>query len=315
LDERGTRDGAELERLFEAVVGEEEIDHLGHMNVRYYHEKGVRGSAALAAAHGLGPEACRGLGAVLELRDTFTRHYREQLVGAPLAVCGGVLAVRGDGLRVYLELWNREREELSATWVHELVLRDADARARLPLPEMAAQSAGAALVAWPEHGRPRTLELHREPPALALEEARARGLAMRKPRTLAAEECDAEGHFPAARYQELFWGGEPARPGHVGPFLRPLPDGGRLGWATLESRGMLAELPSAGTRIQSFGADVDITGKTHTTHMWLYDVEREALLCTSSVVNLAFDVTKRRAIEIPAGVRAELETRHHPDLR
>jgi len=74
-------------------------------------------------------------------------------------------------------------------------------------------------------------------------------------------------------------------------------------------------LPRTGTRIQSFGAEVEITNKVTTRHMWVYDVERGALLCTSSIVNLAFDVTRRRAVEIPPDVRERFEAWHHPDLR
>jgi len=306
---------SELRPLHEATVAEEEIDHLGHMNVRFYHEKALRGSEALAAEHGLGPGVCRALGGVVELRETFTRHYREQRVGARLVVLGGVLAVRGDGLRLYHELFNTERDERAATFVHELRLRHAGTRRPLPLPEMVARSAGGALVAWPEYGRPRTLDLGGLPPVPALDEAHRRGLAMRKERVLDAESCDGDGFFVASRYQDLFWGGEPTREGPIGPFLRPLADGGKLGWATLESRGVWHELPRHGTRIQSFGAEVEITDKVTTRHMWAYDVERGVPLCTSSIVNLAFDVTRRRAVVIPTEVRAIFEAQYHPDLR
>ena len=47
----------------------------------------------------------------------------------------------------------------------------------------------------------------------------------------------------------------------------------------------------------------------------MYDLETEAIVCTSSIVNLAFDVTHRRAIAIPDFVREVLEGRYHPDLR
>ena len=88
-----------------------------------------------------------------------------------------------------------------------------------------------------------------------------------------------------------------------------------MGWATLESRGILHALPRGGTRIQSFGAEVALAGKTSYQHHWVYDLETEAIVCTSSIVNLAFDVTNRRAIEIPDFVRETLEGRYHPDLR
>ncbi len=306
---------AELRCLHETRVAPEEIDHLGHMNVGFYFEKALRATRALASAHGLTEEKCGSLGSVLEVRDAFTRHYREQLVDAPLAVFGGVLVVRPGGLRIYHELRNTERDELAATFMHEAVLRDRKMRDVVPLPEMCAKSAGDELVSWPEHGRPRTIDLEHDPGTLTLETARARGLAMREVRVIQAEECDADGVFKASRYQDLVWGGEPLKQRSAMLPLHALPGGGKMGWATMENRGILTALPRAGARVQSFGAEVELGRKTSYRHNWVFDVDSGALACTSSIVNLAFDLQKRRSMEPPAAVRQALEEQLHPDLR
>ena len=306
---------AELRPLHTAKVLEEEIDHLGHMNVRFYMEKALRATEALLTELGLGPATCRQLGGVLELRDVFTRHYREQLAGAPLTVMGGLLSVEADGLRLYHELVNTDRDERAATFVHALELRHDRSREPLALPEVVADRTAGGLVAWPEHGRPRTLDLDRAPAGVSIVELEQRGLATRKERVLRPDECDAEGFFPAAHYQDLVWGGEPLD-GTAGWLpLFELQGGGKFGWATLESRGVLHELPRAGARIQSFGAEVGIAGKTSVRHQWVFDLDRELLLCTSSIVNLAFDIGARKAIEIPPPIRETLQAQHHPDLR
>lgn len=306
---------AELELLHEAVVGEEEIDELGHMNVRFYLVKALAGNDALVARIGLARDACDAAGAVLEVRDVYTRHRAEQMRGARLEVRGGVLGVRPGGVRLYHELVNPERAELAASFVHALVLRDRTTRAERPLPEDVAERAGAARVDWPEHGRPRSIDLDTEPPRVSLSLLRERGLAMREERVVGAGECDAEGHYVASGYQELFWGGRPIERRETDSWLIDLEGGGKMGWATLESRGLLHELPRVGTRIQSFGAEVALASKISFRHHWVFDVDREALLCTSTIVNLAFDIGARRAIEIPDGVRAGLLARYHPDLR
>ena len=59
-----------------------------------------------AAAGGLSDEFCRENGATVEHRQSFTRHYHEQLEGAELAVVGGVIEARPTGLRFYHELTN-----------------------------------------------------------------------------------------------------------------------------------------------------------------------------------------------------------------
>jgi acyl-CoA thioesterase FadM len=305
----------ELRRLHEARVADDQIDHLGHMNVRFYHERALAASRALATLHGLSPEALEEMGGVLEVRDAFTRHYREQLAGAPLAVLGGVLEVRPDGLRVVHELVNTERAELSAAFVHELALREAGSQQPLPLPEPVAKSASTALVAWPEHGRPRTLDLDRTPDTLTLAVARERELAMRHERVVQPDECDAQGLFLTPRYLELIWGGDPIAARGPAAALVEMGEGGSLGWATLESRAVLLELPRVGTRIQSFGAEVELARKTSCRHHWVFDTQSGRLLCAHSVVNLAFDIANRCAVEIPAHIRTALESQYHPDLR
>jgi acyl-CoA thioester hydrolase len=304
-----------LRRLHEARVAEDQIDHLGHMNVRFYHERALEASQALASLHGLSTSALEELDGMLEVRDAFTRHYREQLVDAPLAVQGGVLAVRPDALRLYHELVNSERDERSATFVHEVALRERATGRSFPLPEPVAKSAGNELVTLPEHGRPRTLDLDRAPDALTLAVARQRGLAMRHERVIAAEECDGQGRFLGPRYLELVWGGEPVAARGPEAALVEMGEGGALGWATLESRAVLCELPRAGTRIQSFGAEVALERKTSCRHHWVFDTGSGRLLCMHSVVNLAFDIPRRRAVEIPDHIRAALESQYHPDLR
>ncbi len=305
---------AELELLAEATVGEEEIDHLGHMNVRFYLAKALTGSGILAAELGLSPADCADFDAVFDLRETFTRYYREQLLGAKLAVMGGVLGVTTNGLRFYLEIVNPGRKERAATFVQEMGLRSRETRTVLPLSETIANRALGALVEWPDHGRPRSIDLERVP-RISLSEGRDRRLATREERRVGAEECDGAGYFLAPKYQDLAWGGEPAE---ARSFDRPLHDteeGRQFGWAAMESRGVLLELPREGAWIQSFGAEFVTGAKTTLRNQWVFDVEREELLCTISIVNLAFDVGTRRAIEIPPAIRARLEAEYPPPSR
>ncbi|MGH0029803.1 MAG: thioesterase family protein [Myxococcota bacterium] len=300
--------------LYEGVVAEEEIDHLGHMNVRFYLDKALQATRTLA--HGLGLDAAaQEMGGVVGVPHLFTRHFREQLAGARLVVQGGVLGARGDGLRFYHELQNVENGELAASFVHDVQLEDAEARKPMPLPESVAARVAEEVADLPERGRPRTLDLDARPREIPLSLALSRGLAMREPRVVGADECDEDGVHLVSRHQDLVWGGIPFPPREGdGPLMR-LADGTPFGWATLESRATLHHLPRVGTRIQSFGAEVEIARKTSVRHHWVFDVDTERLVCTSQIVNLAFDIGARRAIEWPPEIRADLERRFHPDLR
>lgn len=302
-----------LRRLHEGVVAEEEIDHLGHMNVRFYLERALASSRALARQLGL-DAACDEANGLLAVRDLFTRHFREQLAGARLVVLGGVVGADADGLRFYHELRNPERDELAASFLHHVRLEQADTGKPMPLPEIAARAVSQALVPWPEHGRPRTLDVAAPLRRIPLSEARERGLAMREPRRVEADECDDEGVYAVSRHQDLVWGGMPIPPRQPGMPLFQLADGRPFGWATLESRASLLALPREGTRIQSFGAEVAISTKTSVRHHWVFDLATRELLCTSQVLNLAFDIEGRRAMEIPDEVRETLERQYQPDL-
>ena len=89
-------------------VTDDQIDHLGHMNVRYY---GVNAHAAtdavLDALDGwpTGPHV---------VYDGYTRHHREQLAGTPLLVRSGILGASADGIRIHHELVPANAEALAA---------------------------------------------------------------------------------------------------------------------------------------------------------------------------------------------------------
>jgi acyl-CoA thioester hydrolase len=293
----------ELQTTHRTTVTEDMIDHLGHMNVRYY------GVAARAASDAV----VRRLGGVGDLAvaavDVYTRHFREQLLGADLEVRSAVLGGGGGTLRLYHELRNPDTDELAATYVHRLEARH-----------------GTELVAgWPpatetseipEHGRPRSIALDTAPldTAPTLDDVLADPLlAMRLPRTIDADECRPDGSYDPAAAPFLLWGGEPLE-GATGPTLHPGPDGQLVGWATMENRMAIRRLPERGARIQSFGAVVDIRDKTTHRVMWGFDRDRGDLLVAFEVVDVALDTVSRRAVPIPDELRAHAEARFRPEL-
>ena len=100
-----------MQTLHTAQVTEDQIDHLGHMNVRFYAEHAHAGSLRLAEEIGL----ARGAGQVVIQRDRYTRHHREQMLGAGLEVRGGVMDADATSVRVYEELANSDTGDIAAT--------------------------------------------------------------------------------------------------------------------------------------------------------------------------------------------------------
>jgi acyl-CoA thioester hydrolase len=295
----------ELQTTHRTTVTEDMIDHLGHMNVRYY---GVAARAASdAVVRELGGEGDLDVHAV----DIYTRHFREQLLGAELEVRSLVLSRGGGSLRLYHELRNTETEDLAASFVHRL-----DARHGGELVTGWPPAGGSGDTDIPEHGRPRSISLDTAPLATApgLADVRADTLlAMRLPRTIEADECRPDGSYDPSAAPFLLWGGEPLE-GATGPTLHAGPDGQLVGWATMENRMVINRLPRRGDRIQSFGAVVEIRDKTTHRVMWGYDLDRGDLLVAFEVIDVALDTVSRRAVSIPDELRGHAEARHRPQL-
>ena len=302
-----------MEVLYRTEVTPDQIDHLGHMNVRFYGAHARTGADQLLADIGLRADE----GRALVGRDVYVRHHREQLVGAPLEVQGGVLDASPTRVRFYEELLNSDSREVAATFVLGFELADRSSRAPVELGDAVVAAASRDTVEVPEHGRPRSISLDDDPVAAApaVEVLLERGLALRQPRVIAGDEIavDLDGYVSPATAGELMWGGEPVE-GHEFRPLEPLPGGNTMGFATMETRSTWARPPRVGDRVQSFAAELDLKAKTMLTRHWLFDVERGDLLVVFTVVNLAFDVGNRRAIAIPDGLRARLEERLQPDL-
>jgi acyl-CoA thioester hydrolase len=297
--------------LYKTEVTPDQIDHLGHMNVRYYGESARTGAQRLLASLGFESDGDR----TVVQRDTYVRHHREQLVGAPLEVRGGVLDASSERIRLYEELANTDTGDVAAAFVLTFESAEPTSRARLAINDTVVEQALAATVPVPEHGRPRSIAIDDDPAARAPSFATItdRGLAIRNVRTIGAAECDAEGNVAPTAIAELVWGGEVAPGNDFRPF-ETLPGGGQMGFATMETRATWARFVRAGDHVQSFGADLDIQSKTMLSRNWVYDVDRGDLVAVFSVVSLAFDLEARRSAVIPDEVRERMARRLHPDL-
>ena len=306
----------DLQRLHESVVLDSEIDALGHMNVRHYGERALAATACLLERidlAGLGVEGVTP--GVHDLPRLYTRYQREQLAGAPLEVHGGIVDVTERGLRFYHELRNPVREEIAATFMHDVRFPNADLEEPPVIDHAIVEALQARRIVIPEHGRPRSIDLDASAKAPSLEDALEHGMAMRKPRVIDAEICDATGRVSADHRPFVMWGGEPLDGSEAGPPVYALDGGGRMGWASLEMRSVRLAPLREGTRIQSFGAPVELNKKTSLRRYWVFDLDSGQPLLANDVVDIALHLDERRAIEIPEKMRAELERTLRTDLR
>jgi acyl-CoA thioester hydrolase len=151
-----------MQLLDTSLVGPEEIDSLGHLNVRFYLARIDRASRRLLDALGLSEAELDRRQAVLRRVDTYSRFRREQFEGAELTVHGGTIGCVGDQVRCYFEIRNPARDELAANFVTGTVLGDRVSRRSLELPASVRQVNEQYGVHIPEYATPRSLSL--DPP-------------------------------------------------------------------------------------------------------------------------------------------------------
>lgn len=277
-----------LEVSHRSTVTPDQIDDLGHMNVRYY---GINASAGTKTL-------CERLGIVRPpMRSSYTRHHHEQMEGADLVVRSAVIP-GGERLRIYHELRNDADDDLAATFVHELNHPAIDA----PAFEL------------PAHGAPRSLSLTTDAlaSAPAIEQLHDLGLAMRKPRSVDTDDTQGADTVPPANFATLLWGGEPFEEHE---WVRTLPNGDRYAYAVMEQRTWIRPGPVAlGTNIQSFRASLELREKVGRSIAWCYDTDTGEPLIASEAVDLCLNLTQRRAIAIPAESRSDADPDFHPEF-
>lgn len=291
-----------------STVTPDQIDDLGHMNVRFYAVNALAATrSVLAQLPGWGDRPHL-------VHDVYTRHHHEQLEGTPLEVRSALVTASRSSLELHHELRAADTDQLAATFVHRLSPVGDDG-SRLPVPEASVQAAAVEVVDRPTYAAPRTVSLDADlaGSAPSLELLRERRLAMRKERLVTAEECDQRGTFRPDLAPILTWGGE-AIDGQPDGSMVETDDGKLMAWASMETRIEILRLPEVGTRIQSFAAGVAVADKvTHRIH-WVYDLDRGELLTAFEGVSLAFDIRGRRPMSIPDRHRAAALRHLQPDL-
>jgi acyl-CoA thioesterase FadM len=300
---------SDLQTTHTSEVTEDQIDHLGHMNVRYYAENASAGTRAmLDAMPGWGRRP-------FVVHDVYTRHHREQLLGTALVVRSAVLGAGPDGLRLHHELAARDTGVLAATFVHRISPLDEGGQPAALSDRLVALAQDIAMPTAPPYAATRTISLDADLLASSpsLDEVRARDLAMRRPRPVTAAECDSAGRYIPEMAPMLVWGGTPVRR-DAGPWLEETPGGELMGWASMETRIQTRRLPEVGERVQSFGATVAIHDKvTHRVH-WCFGLGDGELIAGFEIVNMAFDTRSRRPMSIPAAHAERERATLEPDL-
>ncbi len=311
-----------MQALDSSRVTPEEIDSLGHLNVRFYLTRLDRANTKLLGALGLCEAELDRRHATLRRVDTYSRFRREQFEGAELAVHGGIVGCVGDQVRCYFEIRNSVTEQVAANFVTGTVMSDVASRQPIELPESMRQVNERYSVRIPRDAVPRSLSL--DPPRTDVPfdrlmaevgESTEFGMTGRREGTIEAEDCgpdgllrdDVELMFVMFRRQV-----NAADAKSFGPPVLYTDEGHRFGWAMLETRNVDLGRPRAGDVIVWIGADVAIAEKSRQSRRWAFVKSTGQLLSIHNSVGVAMDLDARRAIAIPRSIRRAMERHYLP---
>jgi acyl-CoA thioesterase FadM len=280
-----------------STVTPDQIDELGHMNVRWYGANAV--AATTSFVEQFGP-------ADASITATYTRHHHEQLEGSQLEVRSALLDLDATDKRARLfhELRNQATDQLAATFVHDIALDGASVERALDVSPHP----------LPDYGRARSIDLavDRFATAPTLQELRERNAAIRIEREVTAEDAMGADIVPTWLTNNLMWGGTP--PDGDSDWIRETADGDRVAFASMETRLRIGRPTAVGTRIQSFGAAIGIHEKILHELNWVFDVTSGELLAVAETIDLAFSIPNRRARVMAPEQRERMQKRFHPDL-
>ena len=315
----------ELKVLHESTVQPEEIDALGHMNVRYYMTRVAQANRAMLAELGIQD----GSGKAIRRLDTYTRFHREQFAGATLLTLGGLIADAGSdesqAINGYFEIRNPDNNQVAASFILRSCLIDVSNQQVLDINATSAKTdlTREYSVRVPEYGMPRSLSLN-DPARISLEELEAvvgddptpGMMSGRRKNVVYADDCDSDGrlreevdlmfvlHRPTT--------GEENEPG--GPPVMRDSEGRRYSWAMIETRNVVWHRPMAGEIVLSIGADIANGEKWRQSRRWMFAEKTGLLLGISDSVGLCIDLDARRSIPMPFDVIEAIERSSLPQF-
>ena len=311
-----------MQLLHESTVLPEEIDSLGHMNVRYYMMRMQQANRILI--DNLGIDSTTLATSFLRSVDTYTRFKQEQFEGATLHTKGGVLALGDSGMQSYIEISNPQTNQVAATFIVTTALIDRASRSIEKLPAQHQSAPSSQYIEIPDYAQPRSLSLGPVNTNITLEELQTsipevEGGGMmsgRRETTIEAIDADDAGwlkedievmFLPFAK-MALQEGIKP------GPPVFTLANNQRIGWAVMETRTMLLAQPRLKDELAYFSADIKLETKSRLSRRWALDKNTGKLLGMSDTVGLCIDLDARRAIDWPVELRLEIEKNLQPQL-
>jgi acyl-CoA thioester hydrolase len=299
---------SELAKLAEWTVPPNEIDQLGHMNISFYERRAVQGAERLLELSGAGPAELAAQGLKLAVVDRHARYRREQLQGAPLNLAGGVLAASPKRFDVYLEMSNPAQGAMASDFQLGVELQDRAARTAAPIPPPWLAAAEGWRIEPPPRHRPLRLTVERTGRNVTAADFLRVGLASHNRREITAEACDEDGYVTPKPFARE---GVRTRAGVTENMWFALAG---YAWPSLEMRTLLFRTARVGDVLEAYEAILHVGHKTLQWGVWVFEAKSGALVSITQQFNIFFNLTARRAEDMPSDLRERLTALATPHL-
>lgn len=299
-----------LPRLAEWTAPADEIDHIDHMGTGFYAWRIERAVADFLEGVIGAPDAFAGLGLRPLVVDRHTHYRKEQRLGAPLALDGGMTSAAGSRFGVYMQMVNVATGELAAMFNMQVEARSGATGAAEPLAAAWLQGALAQVIEPPPKSRPRSLTPDKSGAHLTVEDFRRLGIAPHARQEIAPQACDAEGylvpvkprftpetHIPQVGVMAQVWN---CAPGYF--------------WPMIEQRDLKLRIPRAGDVLETYEAMLKVDGKAIHSANWVFEARSGALTEVRHMVTVFFNGETRHAVSLPPDLRERFERQSLPQL-
>ena len=315
-------------KLNETPVTADQIDSLGHLNVRYYIERMDDANRRLLSGLGITGNADTFLRRV----DTYNKFRREQFEGAVLSTHGALIAEGLIGpagsVPAYFEVRNEATGEIAASFL-TATLR-VDQTTQQPVGAMVSEglpsSGELAPMAPPEASLPRSLSLS-APRVIPMQtlmdelptEVVQGNMTGRRENVVKVEDCDDRGRLREdVDLMTIVFRALPQDADDqatMGPPIQRDESGRRFAWAMMETRSYVFEYPHVGDVVIALSVDLDCGDKWRQTRRFMFNKGSGSILGVYDSIGVCIDLDARRAIETPAALKELIKATARPDWR
>ncbi|WP_309645126.1 thioesterase family protein [Phenylobacterium sp.] len=292
-----------------------ECDEMGHLNVRFWVAKALEALGGLAANLGM-PHAFAAHGqATLAIREMHMRFLREARAGVWLYATGGVVEIGESDARLLIVLHSAAGEPAATFQLRVDHATVGDLRP-FPWPQRIRDLADALRTAVPPHAAARSVHLDTVTPSASLARADALNLPRIGLGLVSPSECDVFGRMSAERFIGRVSDGVARLFGEDRPGPDPVPGEPppRVGGAVLEYRVIYLDWPKAGDRVELRSGIAESTPRTRRAVHWMLDPLTGKPWVTSEAIAIAFDLDRRKVVDIGLQAQANFQARLTPGL-